>query len=36
LVGGGVEESVLEEPEPALVRLAESPARLGDLIENRL
>jgi hypothetical protein len=35
-VGDGVEESILEEPERALVRFAEPPAGLDDLVENRL
>ena len=36
LVGDGVEEPILEEPERALVRLAKSPTRFDDFIENRL
>jgi hypothetical protein len=36
VIGDGMEELVLEEPEPAVVSLAESPASLDDLIENRL
>jgi hypothetical protein len=36
LVGDGVEESILEEPERPLVRFAEPPAGLDDLVENRL
>lgn len=36
LMGDGVEEAVLEEPESALVRLADSPTCLDHLIEHRL
>jgi hypothetical protein len=36
LVRCRVEESLLEKPERAVIGVAESPARLDDLVENRL